>query len=121
MVVRVDQPGDDHPLARIKNLVVAWRVTSRDKLDDLVVFNNKTAACIFGVDGQGVFDPGARHGEAPVSVALPSSLVEEVSKKMVGGTGIEPVATTMSTWCSTAELTAQPICAGPKPTSGPRS
>jgi hypothetical protein len=28
---------------------------------------------------------------------------------MVGGTGIEPVATAMSTQCSTAELTAHPF------------
>ena len=40
--------------------------------------------------------------------------------KMVGGTGIEPVATTMSTWCSTAELTAQPRLGppGPSPEQG---
>ena len=29
-----------------------------------------------------------------------------ISGKMVGGTGIEPVAPAMSTQCSTAELTA---------------
>ena len=30
-----------------------------------------------------------------------------MQKEMVGGTGIEPVATAMSTQCSTAELTAR--------------
>ena len=35
--------------------------------------------------------------------------------EMVGGTGIEPVTTAMSTQCSTAELTAHPSAHGQLP------
>ena len=106
----VDQAGDNHPIASIKGRLVLWRLAARHQFHNHTVVDNQAITCVFSVNCKGVFYPKTRHESTPRWVTKGHSFrAFKLSKEMVGDTGIEPVTTTMSMWCSTAELIARPM------------